>query len=80
MAYSSLKHVAKNVSMGIHTAAYAYNQALPVMSKHFDMSHMSGKLSAAYDDYKALESRVEAGDKAVNEIARFVRPAFNAYP
>ena len=79
MAYSRLKHVAKSTSMGIHLMAHAYNQALPVMSKHFDMSHMSGKLSAAYDDYKALESRIEAGDKAVNEIARYIRPAFSGY-
>ena len=80
MAYSRLKHIGKNVSSNIHLAAYAYNKALPVMSQHFDMSHISGKLSAAYDDYKALESRVEAGDKAVNEIAKYIRPAFSAYP
>ena len=77
MCYSKLKHLSKNVSMGIHTAAYAYNKVLPELSKHYDMSHVSAKLSNAYEGYKQLESRVEAGDQAVNQFARFIRPAFN---
>ena len=76
-AYGKLRHVGKNVSHTVHTAAYVYSRLAPVLGKNFDLSHMNKRLATGYETYKDLEDAIGRGDKLVNEIAAHVRPAFN---
>ena len=78
--YQKLRIHGRAISHTIHTAARIYAQAQPIMrDAGIDTAVMDRGLSKGYEAYKMLEDSVKRDDRAVNQVAQFIRPEYQMY-